>query len=385
MSGPENRSQGPAPLLLMVRELGIGGCERDLTKIATHLDRSRFEPHVACFRPNGIHADTIRNAGIPIVHIPVESFASLSAARAARFMGRYIRKHRIGLVHTYDVPTNLFGVPVAKVYRVPAIVSSQLSYRSLRTGLGQRLLRLTDRLVTRVLVNCEAMQRHMVEDEGLDRSRTFLCYNGVDTSVFRPGCPFTKPEPLQDSDLTIGTVCALRPEKNIPLLMRAFARVENRHGWLKLAIVGSGPLLAQLESLARELNIQNRCVFQPTTDDVASWLRAMDIFVLPSLSEAFSNALLEALSTGCSVVASAVGGTPEMVLHQQTGLLFRSGDVAGLADCLQTLIHQPQLRRQLSAAGAELAHRRFSLEVAVERMSALYDELLQLNAGRVTA
>src|SRR5688572_17671595 len=107
------------PVLLMVRELGIGGCERDLTKIAIGLDRRYFEPHVAAFHTEGLRTGDLRAAGIPILHLPVRSFQSPSAVAGARLMGGYIRRHRIQLVHSYDVPMTVFGVPVARLYRTP--------------------------------------------------------------------------------------------------------------------------------------------------------------------------------------------------------------------------------------------------------------------------
>src|SRR5688572_2126587 len=150
----------PWPVLLMVRELGIGGCERDLTKVAIGIDRSRFEPHVGCFRPEGFRTVELTSNGVPIVHVPVSSFRSPSAVQAARVMGDYIRTRGIQLVHSYDVPTTVFGVPVARMYGSPVVVSSQLSYRRLAKPSIRLLMRVTDRLADTVVVNCVAMQYH---------------------------------------------------------------------------------------------------------------------------------------------------------------------------------------------------------------------------------
>src|SRR6202030_2533352 len=104
------------PILLMVRELGIGGCERDLTKLAKGLDRARFEPHVGCFQENGLRSEELRAAGIPIVRFPVGSFGSWSALAGARQMGAYLRAHRIGLGHAFATPTDIFAAPAARAY-----------------------------------------------------------------------------------------------------------------------------------------------------------------------------------------------------------------------------------------------------------------------------
>src|SRR5215213_8618457 len=97
-------ADGPIPVLLMVRELGIGGCENDLTKIATGLDRGRFEPHVGCLHPNGLRLPQLRAAGVPILDLPVRGMFSRSWLSGAKKLAGYIRAHRIQLVHTFDAP-----------------------------------------------------------------------------------------------------------------------------------------------------------------------------------------------------------------------------------------------------------------------------------------
>lgn len=366
----------PWPILLMVRELGIGGCERDLTKVAIGIDRSRFEPHVGCFRPEGFRTAELRSNGVPIVHVPVSSFRSPSAVQGARVMGDYIRTRGIQLVHTYDVPTTVFGVPVARMYGSPIVVSSQLSYRRLAKPFIRRLLRVTDRMVDTVVVNCVAMQDHMVRDEKVPVERTYLCYNGVDTTVFYPA-EEPRPRALADASLVIGTVCGLRAEKRLDLLVDAFAKVYSLRPGMKLAIVGSGVMLPKLEQQASELGIREACVFQPQTSDIPPWLRAMDIFVLPSDSEAFSNALLEAMACGCSPIGSRVGGTPELIEHGERGFLFTSGDSADLGGRLSEVIINDELRRRFSSAAAVFARDTLSVERNVATMSELYGSSIE--------
>ncbi len=360
----------PHPVLLLVRELDLGGCERDLTKIALGLDRSRFEPHVGCLRPEGFRHRELSDARVPIVHFPVRSFASAGALRAGLQLRRYLKRHAIRLIHSYDVPMDVFGIPWGWLWRTPVLISSQLSYRKLAGPFYHRLLRLTDRLADCVVVNCEAMRRHLIDDEGVAAGKLFLSYNGVDTGVFFPG------EPAKPGPLVIGTVAALRPEKRLDLLVEAFARVRDLSPGVRLAIVGNGSTLPALQQQALGLGIAADCVFQPATADVASWLRGMDIFVLPSESEAFSNALLEAMACGCCPVGSRVGGTPELIADGERGLLFESGDAAGLAEKLALLIRDAGLRRRFGEAAAACARDTFSIQRAVQRMEELYGRLL---------
>lgn len=365
----------PYPVLLMVRELGIGGCERDVSRIAKALDRSRFEPHVGCFHDTGLRASELRLAGIPIVRFPVRSFRSWSAVRGAFLLGRYLREHRIRLVHPFDTPTVVFGVPAARAFGAPAVVASNLWYRHLYPASYRFLLRVTDRMADRIVVNSKAVQKYLVEEERVPASLTYLCYNGVDTSVFYPQ-PGPRPAVVQDASLVIGCACALRPEKRLDLLLEAFARVRHLQPGMKLLIVGSGPELEALEEQRRRLDLQESCVLQPARKEIASWMRAMDIFVLPSSSESFPNSLLEAMACGCCVVASRVGGIPELVTHEWDGLLFPSGDAPALAHSLALLIQDGALRERFGRAAAVTARERFSVEINVRRTQELYESLL---------
>jgi glycosyltransferase involved in cell wall biosynthesis len=169
----------------------------------------------------------------------------------------------------------------------------------------------------------------------------------------------------------------LRVEKGLDTLLEAFARVKNLRPALRLVLVGSGVMLAGLQALARSLGIAEQCSFEPATKDVTQWLGAIDIFVLPSRSEALSNALMEAMACGCAVVASRVGGNPELVLDGETGLLFEKSDAAGLAARLRLLIEDEPLRRRLASAGSRMIREKFSLQSSARRMEQIYESFLR--------
>src|ERR1039458_6866316 len=137
----------------MARELGLGGTERQLAEIALALDRRGFEPHVGGFTGGGVRGAELRAAGVPILELGVRSLGSGSAVVGARRMGAYLARHGIRLVHAFDVPMDLFAVPVARLYRAPVVLSSQRAHRALTPGVTRRLLRLTDRMVDGIVVN----------------------------------------------------------------------------------------------------------------------------------------------------------------------------------------------------------------------------------------
>jgi glycosyltransferase involved in cell wall biosynthesis len=387
----------------MARELGLGGTERQLAETALVLDRTRFAPHVGCFRPGGFREAELRDAGVPVVELGVRSLVSPSALIGAGRLGRYLAGHDIRLVHTFDVPLDLFGVPVARLFRSPVVLSSQRAHRALTPGATRHLLRLTDRIADGIVVNCRSVARELVSRDGVPASRIHLAYNGIDTDVFcpegavaeapwrdaavnvpgpRPPAPGSPapgpPAPGSPASATvIGVVCALRPEKGLPLLLDAFARVRPSHPEARLLVVGSGPMLAQLEARARALDLGADCRFQSAAQNVAEWLRVMDIFVLPSLSEALSNSLMEAMACGCCAIASDTGGNPELVRDGETGLLFPTGDSVALAARLEGVLANLDARRRLAANGAQFMRERFNRESAARRMGEIYTSYLE--------
>jgi len=361
----------PAPVLLLARELGIGGSERQVVETAKALDPGRFTPHVGCMR-EGFRCAELRAAGIPVMVFPVRSLYGPSAMAGAWQLGRYLKHQNIRIVHAFDVPMDLFAIPTARLFGTPVVLSSQRAFRDLTPGLPRRLLRFTDRMVDGIVVNAEAIRRHLIEDESVPAGRIHLCYNGIDLTQFA-----ARPR-AKRQELTIGVICALRPEKDIATLLRAFARAQRPH-W-RLIIVGSGPTLTELQKLAGDLNLGQAVAFHPTTDQVPAWLHKIDIFVLPSLSEAFSNSLIEAMACGCTVVASRVGGNPELVISEKTGLLFEAGRSEDLAAALTRLDGSDTLREQLAAGGAEFA-RSFSAAAAARRMGEIYNGFLQGNSS----
>lgn len=347
------RRTAPVPVLLMVRELDQGGVERDVAKIALYLDRTRFVPHVATYYAHGLRYEELRSAGIPILHLPMRKLASVETIRLGLKLKRYIAAHGIKVVHSYD-SSGIFGLAIAQLARVPVVIGSQLSYRDILDPKTQKLLRLADRYSDAIFANCEAIRRYLVEDEHLAAAKVELCYNGVITTEFFPA-EEPKPTELVAADLVIGTVCALRQEKGLPLLQEAFAKLNFPDRKLRLVMVGSGVELPRLQENAARLGIADASIFMPAQRNVAHWMRAMDIFVLPSRSESFSNSLLEAMACGCCVVGSRVGGTPELIGQNSRGLLFESGNPQDLADRLAQLVEDESLRTEFGRRAAQHA------------------------------
>jgi len=362
-------------ILLMVRELHHGGSERQLTEIALGLGQTRFQPHVGAFRIEGIRADELRSAAVPILYLPVHSFKSPAAVSSAGMLARYIRANDIRLVHTFDMPLTAYAIPATRLLTSVVALASQRCHLSLAGPYQRKFVMFAERRAHGVVVNCEYLKHHLIVDGGIAAERLHLCYNGLDLTRFRRA-PASRPPSLPAESLVIGVVSVLRPEKGLTTLLDAFAEVRSVAPNARLLILGSGPMLPELHTRARELGIFEVCLFEPSTDRVDDWLQSIDIFVLPSLSEALSNALMEAMACGCCPIASRVGGNPELIQDGVHGLLFEPGSSADLARKLREVISNVDLRSGLAGAAHDFVHARFSRAASARRMTEIYDELL---------
>jgi glycosyltransferase involved in cell wall biosynthesis len=369
----------PIPILLMSHSLGHGVGERQLALTALAIDRSRFEPHVGICE-GGFWVDRLQAAGVPFFRMGQRSLIGISALREARRLRDYIREHRIRVVQTFDYTMNVLGIPPARSVSGVIAIANQRCYTSLIPRRYRRLNHFAQRISTGIVVNSEALRRHLTEDYSIPSQKIFTCYNGIDTAVFHPG-PRAELPGLKGATLVIGTVCVLRKEKNLPLLLEAFQTVALNRPGIRLLITGSGPEEPALRALAATLGIESKCVFQASTPDVTGTLSAIDIFVLPSLTEGLSNALMEAMACGCCVIASAVGGLPELVSDGVTGLLFPSDDKDALTARLTEVVDDAARRQALGAAAAERICRDFSLAGAVQKIQGIYETVLSNHAG----
>jgi glycosyltransferase involved in cell wall biosynthesis len=293
---------------------------------------------------------------------------------AAQKLRTWVKQNGIQILHAFDVPASIWAVLLKRRIGVPLTISSQLCYRHLSPRSHRLLLPVVDRLADAVFVNCEAIKRHLVQDWKVTANKVVVCYNGFEAEEFRPQNAATK------RYVVIGTVALLRAEKNLPLLIRAFAKVHRTFPDTRLLIIGEGELRVSLESLATDLQLNGVFSLPGATPRVADSLQHIDIFVLPSYSEAFSNSLLEAMASGCCCIASNVGGTAELIENEETGLLFASNDEQQLVEALIRTVGDQSLRTGLSERATNFVHKKLTVSVATHRLAGIYSNMLKREA-----
>jgi sugar transferase (PEP-CTERM/EpsH1 system associated) len=223
------------------------------------------------------------------------------------------------------------------------------------------------------------LERYLIDRVGIAPERVVQIYNGVDVSRFAPTngrAPVTD-SPFNDPRLLVfGTVGRMAPVKNPLLLAQAFVRLRTLHrstAHVRLVIVGDGPLRQAAADVLNRAGLAGDIWLPGSRDDIPSLLRGMDCFVLPSLAEGISNTNLEAMATGLPVIATNVGGNPELVTESVTGRLVAATDPSAMTEAMLAIVQNPTIARAAGAAGRRRALSAFSLEAMVQRYRAIYD------------
>jgi len=230
--------------------------------------------------------------------------------------------------------------------------------------------RILTRVTTRVFSVSQGAKQFLVDHVGLRASSIAVIPNGVDTTRF-----FPRDRRTEQRELVVGTVGSLAPVKNQALLVRACHRLLQKGMGLRLEIAGEGPERPMLEQLIQSLGISDKVLLRGQVADIPAFLNSLDVFVLPSESEAHPNALSEAAACGLPCIASRVGGIPEIVDQGRVARLFERGDEEALANALEELLADQNLRRTLGEAALQFTTERYSMQVMLDRYKELYQEL----------
>ncbi len=298
-----------------------------------------------------------------------------------------LRRLRPTIVHTRNLGT-LDCQAVAALAGVPGRIHGEHGwhYADLQGRASRTLLlrRLCSPFVHRYIAMSRDIAQWLSNVVGINAGRVSQIYNGVDAIRFSPEVPPAEDLPWSGAPgrrFVIGTVGRIEPTKNQMLLVGALRRllelVPNESANLRLIIAGAGPGLADLERAVHEAGVAGQVWLPGARSDVPRLMRAMDVFVLPSLNEGISNTILEAMACARPVLAGRVGGNPELVTEGGTGELFDPREPGGLARLLARYLEQPDLARRHGAAGRERVIREFTLDAMMAGYQGVYDKVMR--------
>jgi glycosyltransferase involved in cell wall biosynthesis len=362
-------------LLVVIDGMEVGGSQRQIQHLLRGLDRQRWEPELAFFRSDSFLADAIRRDGIPVHYLPKRRRIDLRFVIA---LVRLLRSRNYALIHAYSLTAEWWSM-LARVLsgRRPRLVASERSFSLDRPAWQWWLKRMVLRRSDAVIANSQAGARWTAHRTRMPDALFTTIANAVDL-------PATlTPDERAAIRRSIGVpegrwmglfVGRLVPVKNLACLVHALSMLEpGQRPWIALA--GEGPMRAPTEQLAAACGVTADLCFLGERADATRLMQATDFLVLPSHFEGLSNALLEAMAGGCPVIASAVGGSAELIEDGRTGLLFPPDDTDALATAILRMA-DPALRPRLAQAARQHVQLHHSQAALAAATSAVYERCL---------
>jgi glycosyltransferase involved in cell wall biosynthesis len=356
----------------LVEALGVGGLERVVQSLSRHADPRRYRVEVVCAARGGPLAEEIEEAGTPVRLLGAGSYYPRDILRLARLL-KGLAPH---VVHSHGHFAGVLGRAAAWWAGVPVLIHHLHTTDTTLRDRHRRLERLLARVTRRVVCCSRAVERHALLDLGLDKGLTITVLNGIDPAPMagaeeahrllgRPARPI------------VGCVGGLSRHKGQEHLVRAFAALPERLRSGTLALVGDGPGRAHLEEMVAALGLRGRVLFLGERRDARRLLPAFDVVAVPSVCrEGLGLAALEAMDAARPVVATRVGGLPEVVEEGRTGLLVDPASPAALAAGLRDVLERPDLGRSLGEAGRRRVEAHFRAATMARRVESIYEEAL---------
>lgn len=364
----------------VIHHFGTGGIENGMVNLFNNFPQGEFDHHVVCLQGHSHFVERIR-AGRVTFH-DVKKRPGKDPAHYFR-LWRMLRALRPDVLHTRNLSA-LEAVIVGWLAGVPARVHGEHGRDVFdldgSNGRYNRLRRMVRPFVHRYLTVSRDLQHWLSAAIGVEPGRIRQIYNGVDKQRFHPPVDARRellPERFRDNCFVVGSVGRMVGVKDYPTLVRAFidAALQPGGARLRLVIVGDGGMRAECQRLLDEAGVSDRAWLTGERKDIPDLMRTFDLFVLPSLGEGISNTILEAMSCGLPIVATAVGGTPELVEDRVNGRLFTPGDVAALSSHVQQYASDAALRDGHGSASRQKIEASFSIEAMVAAYRDTYLDL----------
>jgi sugar transferase (PEP-CTERM/EpsH1 system associated) len=378
--GQTEVQDSPFPLILhLIYRLDVGGLENGLVNLVNSVPAQRYRHLIVSLTDATAFRRRITRPDVEVVELHKRAGQDWS------IYGRLwalFRRYRPSILHTRNLAA-LEGQLPAFFARIPHRVHSEhgLEMKGARYTLLRKALR---GFVDVYIPLSRDLEKWLAGTIGVPQRKIVQIYNGVDTNRFQPrsasGRPALSPDFAPDGCVVLGTVGRLARIKDQATLISAFSRLVERtpeaRRWLRLVVVGDGEMRDQLREAVRNTGINELTWLPGTLENIPDLLRSLDLFVLPSISEGVSNSILEAMASGLPVVATTVGGNPELVSDGVTGRLVPSRDPEALAAALAEYLDNPGLLSRHGTAGRQRCVELFSIDTMVDRYLSVYDALL---------
>lgn len=362
-------------VLQLISSAGHYGAEEMVLILSKCLPSQGTECIVAAFdnvhRPNTALLEQARSRGITAEAVACRGRVDTQTVVRIREM---MRRYGVNVLHMHGYKADVYGLLAAS-----GCATVSTCHNWITNQFPERAYARIDRVVLRFCKAVVAVSRRVamiLEKSGVKPDKIHLVSNGIDVSSYEAVIPTAQLPPRTNDRCIIGVVGRLSPEKGIEYLLRAAAEVLHQAPKTLFVVVGAGPQAESLQALSKKLNIQNNVIFTGNLREMPGVYAALDILVMPSLTEGLPMTLLEALASSRPVIASCVGDIPSVIQDAHTGLLVQPQDVHGLTTAIMRLLNDPQIRSCIGRQGRILVEERFSASSMARRYADIYRNLL---------
>lgn len=378
-------------VLHFINSFAVGGTERHVINLLRAHDDSRFDASIGCLGQDRAFAAELAGTAGRIADFPISRLYGPATWRQQLRLAAHLRARRMQIVHSYGFYANCFAIPAARLAGVPAIVASIRDTGAGWTDNQKRFERWILRMTDSIMTNADAV-RELLAAQGCDPDKITVIPNGIDIERF--AAAGAKSSLRADFDIPadarlVGVIARIDAVKGLEYFVDAAGRVARSHPDVRFVIVGHASqqpddqeYLRMLRNRSREHGLEGRLVFTGNRTDVPGVLAELDISVLPSLTEGLPNAVLEAMAAGTPVIATRVGGVPEIIEYGTTGLLVPPRDAEALAGAIARTLDQPDLAQEWAKRARQQVMSQYSRERMARRTEDHYLELLRRRAGR---
>lgn len=374
-------------VLYTVNRMDVGGSQTHLLQVLRLLDRERFDPVLCCLTGKGALLDVARATGTTVLSGGLSGLKSPRAGLALARLASVMHRERFDVVHNYLLRANTIGTVAARLARVPVVLTSKRGCHE-RRGLEMIGARWSNRLADCVTANAEAVRQFVHEHEGCPLEKMVVIPSGIDTERFAPLPPsdYKQRLGLPADAVVVGSLTRMRVRKGVEEFLRAMGAICRERPAVQVVIAGEVEADDEVRAMVAEAGLAGRLQLLGRRTDVPEVLSAFDVFVLSSHNEGMSNAILEAMAMEKPVVATAVGGTVEIVAEGETGHLVPPREVEALRHGIERVLDHPDDGRRMGARGRQVVIDRYSSRAMVRQMEALYTQLLTArSAGQSSA
>jgi glycosyltransferase involved in cell wall biosynthesis len=349
-----------------------------LLEVAKRLNRKKYEIFACCLSEGGPYKKKLEDIGVKVANFRMKSVFDFWVIFK---IIKFIKINKIDIVSTALFPADVYGRISAKLAGVPIILSTRHRFEDSKQEKNYRLLSWLDTLTmafsTKIIAVSKTVRDYIIQWHRINPTKVVTLYNGIDTNKYKAdnnGNDLLNKFNLDKNRLTIGFIGRLVEVKGLDYLLDAAAEIiKKKKKEVQFLIVGDGPLKGMLQNKTNDLGISKYIIFTGFRQNIHEILNIIDILVISSLSEALPTIILEAMASGKPVVATNVGGVPEVVVNGETGILVPPRDPDSLTEAFLELLESPEKRFMMGEKGRQRVTKQFSIEKMIRDYEEFYD------------